>query len=80
MMFTNNLKAINWDDIAIGVTAFVSFMLMVLTYSISDGLGFGIITFVIMRIAQRKAKDVKPMLYVVALLFLVYYIVKVIIG
>ena len=80
LMFINNLKSIDWSNHIIGVTAFTTFLLVVLSYSLSDGIGFGLIVYILMMLVSKRHKEIKPMLYVTAVLFLAYYVVKAIIG
>lgn len=62
MMFSN-LKEIDWDDKIIVFTGFISIILMILCYSISDGLGFGIIAYCIMMLGAGREKEVHPLIY-----------------
>ena len=62
MMFSN-LKEIDWDDKIIVFTGFISIILMILCYSISDGLGFGIIAYCIMMLGAGRGKEVHPLIY-----------------
>lgn len=77
LMFFGNLKDINWNDRVVVYTAFITVIMMILTYSISDGLGFGLILYIAMMLARKQGKQVSPTLYVVGVLFLAYYILKV---
>ncbi|MCD8562144.1 MAG: hypothetical protein LRY20_01535 [Acholeplasmataceae bacterium] len=47
---------------------------MILSYSISDGIGFGFLTYVVVMIAGRKAKEVSPLLYGATALFIAYIV------
>ncbi len=47
---------------------------MPLFYSISEGISLGIISYVVLNICTGKAKKVTPLMYVLALLFLLKYI------
>lgn len=76
-MFMHNLKEIKWDDITIGVTAFITFVLTLLTYSISEGLGFGIIIYILMMLVQKRFKEIDPLMYGIAGFYLVYFVLKI---
>lgn len=76
LIFVNSLKSINWEDRIIGFTAFFTVMLVLLTYSISDGLGLGIIFYTIMMLVSKRGKEIKVPLYVVAVIFVVYFLLK----
>lgn len=75
LIFVGNLKDINWEDRIIGFTAFFTIMLILLTYSISDGLGFGLIFYVVMMLVSGRYKEVKLPMYIIALIFVVYFII-----
>lgn len=76
LIFAGNLKGINWEDRIIGFTAFFTVLLILLTYSISDGLGIGIILYVVMMVASKRAKEIKIPMYFVAAVFVIYFILK----
>lgn len=73
-MMASSIAKIDWNDWAIGIASFVTMLMMVLTYSISHGIGFGFITYTVAMAARGRAKEVSPMFYVVSALFLAYYI------
>ncbi len=76
LIFVGNLKAVNFDDRIIGFTAFFTIMFVLLTYSISDGLGLGLILYVIMMLVSKRGKEVKIPMYVVASIFIIYFVLK----
>lgn len=51
-------------------SAFAMILFMVLTYSLSDGIGFGIIVYVLMKVFSGKKADVSFILYLIAAFFL----------
>ena len=56
------------------IPAYLCILAMPLFYSISEGISMGIISYVVLHVVCGKAKKVKPLLYVVALLFILKYI------
>jgi AGZA family xanthine/uracil permease-like MFS transporter len=68
------VRSIDWGDYEIAVPAFLTIVLMPFTYSISNGIGAGLITFVVLKLAAGKAREVHPLLYGVAVLFVVYFL------
>jgi len=46
---------------------------MPFTYSISNGIGAGVISYVVLKLARGKAREVRPLMYLVALLFVLYF-------
>jgi len=58
------------NDFSEAVPAFIVMILMPLTYSISDGVVFGVIAYVALKVLMGKAKSVSPMMYFLAAIFL----------
>jgi adenine/guanine/hypoxanthine permease len=50
-------------------------MVIPFTWSITNGIGFGFITYVLVRVAQRRWRVVHPLMYAIALGFAVYFAV-----
>ncbi|MEX1357580.1 MAG: NCS2 family permease [Gaiellaceae bacterium] len=69
------LAGINFADVAIGLSAAVTIMLMPFSFSITDGIAAGFIVFVLIRIAQRRIADVHPIMLGAAGLFILYFLV-----
>jgi AGZA family xanthine/uracil permease-like MFS transporter len=65
---------INWRDPAIGIPAMLTIVMMPFTYSITNGVGAGFLAYVVIKVLQGKARDVHPLLYVVAAIFLWYFV------
>jgi adenine/guanine/hypoxanthine permease len=69
------LAGINFGDVAIGLSAAITIMLMPFSFSITDGIAAGFIVFVLIRIAQRRVADVHPLMLTAAGLFTLYFLV-----
>jgi adenine/guanine/hypoxanthine permease len=67
------VRKIDWSDYEIAIPAFLAIVLMPFTYSISNGIGAGVIAYVVLKMARGKFRDVHPLLYGVAALFVVYF-------
>ncbi len=74
VIMMGSLREINWEDPAAAVTVVTTIMMMVLTYSITDGLGFGVIVYSLCKIFSGKWREISPVMYVLSLVFLVYFI------
>ncbi|MDA8369282.1 MAG: NCS2 family permease [Nocardiopsaceae bacterium] len=72
MMMTQVTK-INFQDYAIGIPAFLTIVVMPFSYSITNGIGAGFISYTVVRIAQGRLKDIHPLMAIVAAAFLVYF-------
>ncbi|MFY1626341.1 NCS2 family permease [Micromonospora sp. WMMD735] len=68
------VRTIDWTDYEIAIPAFLTITLMPFTYSISNGIGAGIISYVALKLAKGKAREVHPLLYAVAALFVLYFL------
>ena len=75
-MMVSSVTAICFDDdnLTEAIPAYIAIIAMPLFYSISEGISLGIISYVVLNICTGKAKKVKPLLYVLALLFILKYI------
>ncbi|MFD9329658.1 NCS2 family permease [Streptomyces sp. NPDC060065] len=74
MILAGSVKEIDWADYTIAIPAFVTMLMMPFTYSITNGIGFGFITFVVLRLAAGRGRDVPVAMYVVAAVFGFYYL------
>lgn len=61
---------INFDDFTDAIPAFLTIIVMPLSYSIAEGLVFGVISYVLLKGLTGKAKEVHPMMYIIAILFI----------
>ncbi|MFF1513477.1 NCS2 family permease [Streptomyces sp. NPDC058305] len=74
LILSHSIKEIDWADYTIAIPAFVTMMLMPFTYSITNGIGMGFITFVVLRLAAARGRDVPVAMYVVSAVFTFYYL------
>jgi AGZA family xanthine/uracil permease-like MFS transporter len=74
------VRGIDWDDLEIAIPAFLTIVLMPFTYSISVGIGAGFIAYVVIKAARGKVREVHPLMWVVAALFVVYFAIHPITG
>jgi adenine/guanine/hypoxanthine permease len=65
---------IDWHDSLVAVPAFLTLVLIPLTYSIANGLGFGIIAWAVLHLAAGKFRRQDWLLYLLAVLFLFRFI------
>jgi AGZA family xanthine/uracil permease-like MFS transporter len=62
-----------WDEPTELIPAIVTLLIIPLSFSIADGVGLGIISYVILKVAHQKVKDIHPMMWVLAFVFLLYF-------
>jgi adenine/guanine/hypoxanthine permease len=67
------VKDINWTDPGIGIPACLTMVVMPFTYSITNGVGAGFVSYVVIALLRGKAKDVHWLLYGVAAVFGWYF-------
>ena len=73
ILMAQQLKDIEWQDVASAASAFVTIIFMVLAYSISDGLALGFIVYGITMAVSGKAKQVSPIFWVLIIVFILYF-------
>ena len=71
----SRLAGIDFHDLAIGLPAALVIMLMPFSFSITNGIGFGFIAYVLIRFAQGRMRDVHPLMWVVSAAFTLYFFV-----
>ena len=74
-LMMQQVKGIDWDDVEIAIPAFLTIVLMPFTYSISVGIGAGFLAYVIIKLVRGKAREVHPLLWVIAGLFVIYFFI-----
>jgi len=74
IMMASSLAEIKWGDFAEAVPAFLTLAFTAFTYNISYGIAAGFIFFVIVKVTTKKAKDVHPILYGSAILFVLNFV------
>ncbi|WP_371404942.1 NCS2 family permease [Kribbella sp. NBC_00662] len=72
-LMMTQVKGIDFDDLEVAFPAFLTIILMPFTYSISAGIGAGFVFYVILKSVRGKARQVHPLMWVVAALFVVYF-------
>jgi AGZA family xanthine/uracil permease-like MFS transporter len=67
------VSGISWKNYEIAIPAFLTIILMPFTYSITVGIGAGFISFVIIKVAVGKARELHPLMWISGALFIVYF-------
>ncbi|WP_057811330.1 NCS2 family permease [Furfurilactobacillus siliginis] len=70
VLMAQNMAKVAWTKMEIAIPAFLIVLGMPLTYSISDGLALGVITYPITMIAAKRGKEVHPLMYVLFFVFI----------
>lgn len=74
VLMASSLLQIDWKKFEYAVPAFLTVIMMPLTYSIATGIAFGFLFYPLTMIAKGRAKEVHPIMYVMAVGFLAYFI------
>ncbi|MGU3499607.1 NCS2 family permease [Mycobacterium sp. C31M] len=72
-MMASHLRDIDLSDFSIALPVVLTVAVMPLSYSIANGIGVGFISWVIVRTAAGKGREISPLLWVVAVGFLLYF-------
>ena len=75
-MMASSLKEIDWSEISEAIPAFFAAVFMAFSYSISYGIAGGFITYCIVMSCKGKAKDVHPVIWTVAALFILDFVLQ----
>jgi AGZA family xanthine/uracil permease-like MFS transporter len=74
-MMMKPMADIAWQEPTEFIPAVITLLMIPLTYSISNGIGLGVICYLILNSAAGKWKNIHPALWVLGLVFLVYFLV-----
>ena len=77
LMMLSSVKKMKFDgDIADVIGGFLAIVIMPFTYSISNGIMFGMLSWTILKVCTGKIKDVKPVMWISTGLFVLYFVLK----
>ena len=74
-MMVQQVVKIDWEDLLESIPAFICIISMPFMYSISEGISFGVISYVLLHVITGKFKKVSPLMYVLAVVFVIKYLV-----
>ncbi|MFE9886513.1 NCS2 family permease [Streptomyces scopuliridis] len=72
-MMTQNARHVDWGDRAVAIPVFLTVALMPFTYSITAGVAAGVISYVAIRIAQGRAREIGAFMWGLTVIFVVFY-------
>jgi AGZA family xanthine/uracil permease-like MFS transporter len=73
MMF-KNIVNVDWDDYTESIPAFLTLVMMPLAFSITEGISFGVISYVLLKVITGRGRQVHWLIYIFAVLFVARYI------
>ncbi|PWW21498.1 AGZA family xanthine/uracil permease-like MFS transporter [Geodermatophilus normandii] len=72
-LMISQIRTLTWDDMSLVIPAFLTIALMPFTYSITNGIGAGVVSYVLLRSAVGRRREVHPLMWVIAAAFVVYF-------
>jgi len=70
------VRRIRWDDYAEAVPAFLTIVVMQFSFSITDGIAWGFISYALLKVATGRARDLHWMVALFAVLFVIQYVAR----
>ena len=74
VLMMSSVTKVKWEDAGEAIVAFLTFITMVLGYSISHGIGIGIIAYILVKLCTGKVKEISIATWVIGVLFLATFI------
>ena len=74
-LMIGGVRDIEWSDFSVALPVFLTIVVMPFTYSIANGIGAGFISWVLLRSATGRAREIHPLMWVVAVAFVLYFAV-----
>ncbi|MHC5361488.1 NCS2 family permease [Myroides sp. LJL110] len=76
LFMISSVVRIPFDNFSEGLPAFITIVFMPFTYSIAEGIVFGILSYTIFKLASNQARQISPTIYVLSILFIIKIIVE----
>lgn len=73
ILMAQQLGGVDWDDFVAAASGFVTIVVMILGYSISNGIALGFITYAVTMLASGKANKVSPVIWILVAIFVLYF-------
>jgi adenine/guanine/hypoxanthine permease len=78
VLMMTQIRNIDFTDYGVAIPAFLTIVVMPFTYSITNGIGIGFVSYTVLRVAQGKAREIHPLLWGVSAVFVLYFGINVI--
>ncbi|HEY8956216.1 NCS2 family permease [Chitinophaga sp.] len=76
MLMMGAVTKINFNDVTEAIPAFLAIVMMPYSYSIAEGIVFGMLSYVLLKVLTGQYKSISPVMYVLAVLFVITFLVK----
>lgn len=73
-LMASQIQKIRWQNFDIAIPAFVTIVMMPLTFSVATGIALGFIMYPVIKLAQGKHQEVHPLMYALMFIFIAYFI------
>ena len=74
ILMAQQLKGIEWDNLVYAASGFMTVIFMILAYSISNGIAIGFITYTVSMIGVGKIKEIKPIVWILDICFVIFLV------
>ena len=74
ILMASSMIEVKWDDLTEATPAFITTAMMPFTYSITEGIAFGFISYCVMKACTGRFKEINPSVAVVSILFLIKFV------
>jgi AGZA family xanthine/uracil permease-like MFS transporter len=74
-LMIGGVRDVEWSEFSVALPVFLTIVVMPFTYSIANGIGAGFISWVVLRSATGRAREIHPLMWVVAVAFVLYFAV-----
>ena len=72
-LMVNQIRHLEWDDMTVVIPAFLTIAIMPFTYSITNGIGAGVVSYVLLHVAAGRRREIHLLMWLIAVLFVVYF-------
>lgn len=76
MLMMGAVTKIDFNDVTEAIPAFLAIVMMPYSYSIAEGIVFGMLSYVLLKVLTGQYKSISPIMYVLAVLFIITFLVK----
>lgn len=73
-LMASQIQKIKWQQLDVAIPAFITIIMMPLTFSVATGIALGFIMYPIIKLAMKKQQEIHPLMYVLMIIFIVYFI------
>ena len=77
VLMLSSIKDVDFDDISEALPAFVTVIMMILTYNIAEGMSLGLISYTLVKTLSGRWRHVSPTLYIVSALLVLRYVLQI---